>query len=254
MVLTIATASPTAFVHDIGKWDNEAKVVRLDLGGLIIIFLDQPHYTLMERLRPLLSHDTRQLLYKITDKSKRGALRTKNVVLTGFASFWFCAAKLSLDEQERTRVFILSPETSSEKLEESLRLAIAKVGDREGFKSWVESHPRRKWLSQNRSNSSFTDQSGNRQRSGRNLQKIPRISFSTGTSPPERSPKNSRSYQGPCYAEFLAQRKVVVGSVSSVRICLFSCQGYTLRGEALVSRPELGHSLENRTKYRPLLL
>jgi hypothetical protein len=146
MVLIIATASPTAFVHDVGKWDNEAKVVRLDLGRLIIIFLDQPHYTLMERLRPLLSHDTRQLLYKITDKSKRGALRTKNVVLTGFASFWFCAVKLSLDEQERTRVFILSPETSPEKLEESLRLAIAKVGDREGFKFWVESHPRRKWL------------------------------------------------------------------------------------------------------------
>ena len=146
IVLIIATASPTAFFHDVGKWDDEAKVLRVDLRGKIIIFLDQPHFTLMERLRPLLSHDRRELLYKITDKSKGGALRTKNVVLEGYPTVIFCAAKLSLDEQERTRVFILSPETSPEKLEESLRLVIARVGDREGFRGWVESHPRRKWL------------------------------------------------------------------------------------------------------------
>jgi len=142
----IATASPTAFFHDAGTWDEEAKVLRVDLRQKMLIFLDQPHYTLMERLRPLLSHDRRELLYKITDKSKRGALRTKNVVLEGFPTVVFCAAKLSLDEQERTRVFILSPETDLEKLEESLRLAIARVGDREEFKRWVESHPRRRWL------------------------------------------------------------------------------------------------------------
>ncbi len=145
-VITIATASPTAFFHDVGKWDEEARVLRVNLRRKILIFLDQPHFTLMERLRPLLSHDRRELLYKITDKSKGGPMRTKNVVLEGFPTVVFCAAKLSLDEQERTRVFILSPETSPEKLEESLRLAIARVGDREEFKRRVESHPRRRWL------------------------------------------------------------------------------------------------------------
>ncbi len=145
-VIIIATASPTAFFHDVGKWDEEAKVLRVDLRQKILVFLDQPHFTLMERLRPLLSHDRRELLYKITDKSKGGRLRTKNVILEGFPTVIFCAAKLSLDEQERTRVFILSPETGPEKLEETLRLAIARVGDREEFKRWVESHPRRRWL------------------------------------------------------------------------------------------------------------
>lgn len=143
---TIATASPTAFFHEYGVWDDDRKVHRVDLKQKILIFLDQPHYTLMERLRPLLSHDRRELLYKITDKSKRGALRTKNVILEGFPTVVFCAAKLSLDEQERTRVFILSPETGPEKLDEALRLAIARVGDREEFNRWVESHPRRRWL------------------------------------------------------------------------------------------------------------
>jgi hypothetical protein len=146
VVRTIATASPTAFFHDHGVWDQERRVLVVDLKQKIIAFLDQPHYTLLERLRPLNSHDKRELLYKITDKSKRGSLRTKNVLLIGYPTIIFCAARLSLDDQERTRVFILSPETSTEKLEESLRLAVARVGDRDAFKQWLESHPRRRWL------------------------------------------------------------------------------------------------------------
>lgn len=142
----IATASPTAFFHDQGTWDKDRRILIVDLKQKLIIFLDQPHYTLMERLRPLLSHDRAELLYKITDKNKRGALRTKNVLLIGFPTVLFCAAKLSLDEQERTRVFILSPETGQEKLDESIRLRIARDGDRVAFKVWVEMHPRRRWL------------------------------------------------------------------------------------------------------------
>lgn len=144
--IIVARASPTAFFHDVGRWDKEAKVLRVDLKQKLLIFLDQPHYTLLEMLRSLLSHDKRELLHKITDKSKRGELRTKNVVVEGYPTVIFCAAKLTLDEQERTRVFILSPETGQEKIDESLRLGIKRVGDREGYKQWVDSHPRRRWL------------------------------------------------------------------------------------------------------------
>jgi hypothetical protein len=146
IVRIIGSASPKAFHHDMGEWDEEQQAERVNLRGLIIVFLDQPHYMLMERLRPLLSHDKREVLYKITDKLKGGKLRTKNVIIEGFSTFIFCAAKFRLDEQERTRVFMLSPETSPEKLEQSLRLIIAKVGDREGFKRWTETHLKRRWL------------------------------------------------------------------------------------------------------------
>ena len=80
VVLRIATASPTAFFHDNGKWDKEAHVLTVDLRQKILVFLDQPHYSLLERLRPLMSHDQRELLYKITDKSAKGTMRTKNVI------------------------------------------------------------------------------------------------------------------------------------------------------------------------------
>jgi hypothetical protein len=148
VVRWIGGASPSAFYHDetLGKWDAENHVLRVDLRQKILIFLDQPGYQLMEKLRPLLSHDRRELLYKITDKSKRGSLRTKNVVLVGYPTVIFCAAKLSLDEQERTRVFILSPETDQQKLEESILLRIKHDGDRQAFKRWINTHPRRRWL------------------------------------------------------------------------------------------------------------
>jgi len=145
IVQIIATASPTSFIHD-AQWDDEAKVLRKDLRQKLLIFLDQPHYQLMEKLRPLLSHDQRELLYKTTDKSKRGSLRTKSTIIQGYPTVIFCAAKLSLDEQERTRVFILSPQTGQDKLEESIQLRITKDGDREAFKDWTALHPRRRWL------------------------------------------------------------------------------------------------------------
>jgi hypothetical protein len=146
IVHRIGSASPTAFFHDHGLWDQERRLLVVDLKQKIIVFLDMPHYQLLEKLRSMLSHDAQEILFKITDKSKHGALRTKNVLLIGFPTIIFCAAKLSLDDQERTRVVILSPETSAEKLVESLYLAVARVGDREAFKAWLESHPLRRWL------------------------------------------------------------------------------------------------------------
>ncbi len=144
--MLIGTASPAAFIHDVGEYDKETHIVRIDLRNRIIVLLDQPHYSLLQRLRALLSHDVKELQFKITDKTRSGANRTKNVIIIGFPTFIFCSAKMSLEEQELTRCFILSPETSQEKLDESLRLLAAKVGNREAYRQWVENHPLRKLL------------------------------------------------------------------------------------------------------------
>jgi hypothetical protein len=145
-VLPIATSSPAAFIHDHGEWDQELRVVRMDLRGKIIILLDQPHYMLLQRLRSLMSHDRRELLFKITDKSKSGAHRTKNVLVIGFPTWIFCSAKIDLEDQELTRSFLLSPETSQEKLGESLQLLSTKIGNRTAFATWINNHPQRRWL------------------------------------------------------------------------------------------------------------
>ena len=68
-VLVIAGASPTAFFHDKGYYDEENKRYMVDLEGKILVFLDQPHFQLLEKLRPLLSHDKKELAYMIAVKS-----------------------------------------------------------------------------------------------------------------------------------------------------------------------------------------
>ena len=91
-----AGASPTSFFHAAGKWkplteikeevdlkglfskeeleDEERKIIYLDLEGRILVFTDSPHWMLMERLRPLLSHDAKVLREEMREKEKTEAL------------------------------------------------------------------------------------------------------------------------------------------------------------------------------------
>lgn len=145
-VLMIAYSSPTAFYHDSGVWDDIRQTIVIDLERKILIFLDQPHDQLLQRLRPLLSHDQRELLYKITDKREKKGLRTKNVVIRGFCSVIFCTGSLRIDEQEATRSFILSPETSIEKIREGIYLKALRKGNPRLFEEYLREYPERELL------------------------------------------------------------------------------------------------------------
>jgi len=145
-VVMIAYSSPTAFYHDTGNWDDEKQAIVIDLERKILIFLDQPHDELLRRLRPLLSHDQKELLYKVTDKRETKGLRTKNVIIRGFPSVIFCTGSLKVDEQEATRNFILSPETTQEKIRESLLLKAMRKGNPLAFEEFLESKPERELL------------------------------------------------------------------------------------------------------------
>ena len=145
-VKEIAAASPTAFFHDSGQLDNERKALIVDLRHKILIFIDQPSYELLQRLRPILSHDKPELRYMITDKNQKHGLRTKNVIIKGPPSVFFCTTKLDPDEQERTRLILLSPETNQEKLKESLELASLRKGNYEAYEKRIVKDPKRTWL------------------------------------------------------------------------------------------------------------
>jgi len=116
----------------------------VDLSKKILMFLDMPHDMLLQRLRSLLSHDDKTIALKITDKKDKAGLRTKTVVVKGFPTVIFCSAKFNMEEQEKTRLLLLSPEISQEKLRESIALKIEKEADREDFlKRLVENSERR---------------------------------------------------------------------------------------------------------------
>jgi hypothetical protein len=145
-VSLIASASPTAFFHDRGEWIKETGVLRVNLEGRILVFLDMPGYQLLEKLRPLLSHDRKVLHYKITDRSQKAGLRTKNVELIGYPCVIFCSAKLDADEQERTRMILLSPSVDEDKLKDSLMLASLRNSDPEEYAELIENDSNRKTL------------------------------------------------------------------------------------------------------------
>ena len=157
-VVKLGYASPTAFFHEYGTMlpdptdkredvepEKKRKIVYIDLEKKILIFLDQPHSQLLEHLRPLLSHDEREITVKITDKRKSG-LHTKTIVIRGFPTVVFCSAKANLGEQEKTRLLMLSPEVSQEKIREGIALRLEKESNREVFETAFAENPKRRYL------------------------------------------------------------------------------------------------------------
>ncbi len=145
-VIEIGYCSPTAFFHDTGEFNKERKGYEIDLSRKILIFLDQPHAMLLERLRPLLSHDKKEMRLKITDKSQKAGLRTKNVFIKGFPAVIFCSAGLKIDEQEGTRFLLLSPQTNQEKIRESIQERIRKETDSCTYYKLLNDNPERALL------------------------------------------------------------------------------------------------------------
>jgi len=145
-VKEIGYCSPTAFFHDVGEWNKEMKGYTVDLSRKILIFLDQPHNELLARLRPLFSHDKKEISLKITDKTQKFGLKTKNILLKGYPAVIFCTAGLRIDEQEATRFLLLSPEINQEKIREGIIEAIKKEADSESYRGWLEKNPERKLL------------------------------------------------------------------------------------------------------------
>ncbi len=145
-VKELAYCSPTAFFHDVGEWHKEMKGYVVDLSRKILIFLDQPHNELLARLRPLLSHDKKEISLKITDKTQKFGLKTKNILLKGYPAVIFCTAGLRIDEQEATRFLLLCPEINQEKIREGITEAIKKEADNESYQGWLEENPKRKLL------------------------------------------------------------------------------------------------------------
>ena len=142
-VIEVGYCSPTAFFHDVGVFEKEKEGYTVNLSRKILIFLDQPHTLLLQHLRPLLSHDKKEIQIKITDKSQKAGLRTKNIFLIGYPTVIFCTAGLSVDEQEATRFLLLSPEIYQEKLRESIHEKISRESNQLSYQNVLESRPER---------------------------------------------------------------------------------------------------------------
>jgi DNA-binding MarR family transcriptional regulator len=114
-VWLIGRMSPTALIHSRGEYDEENNRIVIDLTGKILVFLENVREETLEMLLPILSHDSEEIEYKITDKGSKGNHKVKNVIIRGFPATIFCTSRLKLVEDLKTRSLLVTPEISEEK-------------------------------------------------------------------------------------------------------------------------------------------
>lgn len=136
-------ASPTSFYYTEGEEDEERNAKVISFERKILLFLEQGNSAIQTKLRPILSHDSWEINYRITNKNKSGGNRTELIILQGFPATVFCSAGLRLDEQEATRAILLSPEPSQEKIQAAIELQNKRGKDERAYIEWLESRPER---------------------------------------------------------------------------------------------------------------
>ena len=99
----------------------------IKMDGKILAFLESPEPETYRILYPVLSHDTKRIEYKFTDKTSKGQLKTLKVVVEGWPACVFLTVDRKYVEEASTRGFTASPEISKEKIGEALELVNLKA-------------------------------------------------------------------------------------------------------------------------------
>ena len=141
-----AGISPKALKHSEPILDPKTGKKYVNCERVILLFSEMPNPEMLTTIRPLLSHDRKELLFATTDRNKNGGNATKNTIIRGFPSVVFCSANARLDEQEATRALLLSPEVSDKKLEESVKLTNERTANRQAYDARIEADEQRKKL------------------------------------------------------------------------------------------------------------
>ena len=84
------------------EWEDLDKQIVVNLHQQIEVFIDQPSDALQRELRPILSHDRKELEASITDRTAKGSNRTKKVIIVGYPTTISSSVSHLLDEQEQT--------------------------------------------------------------------------------------------------------------------------------------------------------
>ena len=114
----IGDMSPKALIHERGRFENGR--VYISLENKILVFLETPRKETLEMLKPILSHDRREIEYKIADKKASGQLGTKSVIIQGWPATIFCTTDHRYLEELSTRSMVATPEVTKEKIAQVL--------------------------------------------------------------------------------------------------------------------------------------
>jgi hypothetical protein len=91
----------------------------VDLSGKILVFLEAPNIKTFNMLRPILSHDVKEISYKFTDKTAKGRLQTQHVVIRDWSATVFSSTSEEFVNDLATRSFTFTPENTEAKIKDA---------------------------------------------------------------------------------------------------------------------------------------
>ena len=101
----------------------------VDLKNKILLFLDNPNPATYEMLKPIMSHDNKEIEYRTTKGD--GSLKVSKTVIRNWPVFIFCSAKNEekneVWEEIKTRVFMTSPNSDIKKYKSANKLTGKKL-------------------------------------------------------------------------------------------------------------------------------
>ena len=111
--------------EDIRKLFENSKTL-IGLTGKILVFLEPPQHELWNLLKPILSHDKKEIEFPFVDKTANSNAETKDVVVRGWPACIFCSAKdetkWEIWNEIKSRILATSPNMVTKKYEESNKL------------------------------------------------------------------------------------------------------------------------------------
>ena len=111
-VIKIAGASKKSWFYNFDYHENGTPVT--DFTRKIVILLEHDK-EILETIKPLLSHDDKEMVYQTVTKSGKGN-RGLRVLLRGWPAFVFCTANGRYGEEIVNRCLTVSPESDPEKI------------------------------------------------------------------------------------------------------------------------------------------
>ena len=112
-------------IEEIHELLEDSKTL-IDLSGKILVFLEPPRPELWDLLKPILSHDKKEIKFDFVNQTDREGHQTKKVLVRGWPACIFCSAK---DESKwdiwpeiKSRFSIVSPNMVPEKYDASTKL------------------------------------------------------------------------------------------------------------------------------------
>ena len=119
----------------------------VDLRNKVLLFLDNPSPQTYEVLKPILSHDKDEILYKTTKGD--GSLKVKETVIRGWPATIVCSAKNEAKNEVwpeiETRFFMSSPNNTIHKYRNANKLTSQKMGLPNWSSDIYDNSEDRKW-------------------------------------------------------------------------------------------------------------